>query len=117
GKGNTQTIFALRTYTPENYPVFGWCQAKNKTAPEGIFWYIPAKDELLKLRGTNGVVKDLVGKSLVEANATPFSKKPFLQSSTEKQWNQAWCVGIHNGEVNEINKWNVYTSVRAVSAF
>lgn len=49
GAVNTRNMLALGTYTPEKYPSFAWCIAKNTPATAGISWYLPANQELRQL--------------------------------------------------------------------
>lgn len=49
GLTNLQTIKALTSNDLTLYPMFTWAESKNASVPEGMYWYIPARNELAQL--------------------------------------------------------------------
>lgn len=49
GAANTTYIQNSGYPVTTTFPAVAWCVAKNTTAPEGIYWYLPAIDEMVTL--------------------------------------------------------------------
>ncbi len=107
GKTNTDKI--MTSVNKDSLPAFVWCRAK------GADWYLPAKNELLKIFSCI----DAVNATLSSGGGTRFRAEGYW-SSTES-WDYkpqfcAWLVFMGNGDTLNLNKdYNLY--VRAVSTF
>ena len=104
GKSNTNKVIARAD--SEEYPAFQWCRAK------GDEWYLPSLEELkLLLQVRDKVNKTLINKSMEELGHN------WYWSSTEKDRNFAWGVGMRHGYTSLDRKYYLNYYVRAVTAF
>ena len=68
GRANTDAIMSTPNYSAETYPAVAWCVAKNTPAVDGIYWYLPVADEIIRVYDNRAKVNN----ALVKANGKEF---------------------------------------------
>lgn len=114
GEANTAAITSYSGYLAEKYPAVAWCVAKNNPKIAGINWYLPARDELVALYGTDGTVKNTVGQALITVGGSVLGI--FLWTSTQLGYNGASFFNIESNYELNMGK-TAKDNVRAISAF
>ncbi len=114
GASNTAAITSYTGYSATKYPAIAWCVAKNTPAIAGINWYLPARDELVALYGTDGTVKNTVGQALIKVGGTILGI--FLWTSTQYDYRSASFFNIESNYEYAMGK-TAKDNVRAISAF
>lgn len=114
GASNTAAITSYSGYSAEKYPAVAWCVAKNTPAIAGINWYLPARDELVALYGTDGTVKNTVGQALIKVGGAMLGI--FLWTSTQYDYRSASFFNIESNYEYSMEK-TAKDNVRAISAF